>query len=104
MLAARLDGADPRALRDSMDRLKTKLRVGRHRARRGMADGKVQLAAGVTADLTARLRAGDLVAAVAAQVGGKGGGRADLAMAGGSDPSALDAALASVAGWVDQRL
>jgi len=65
--------------------------------------GKVQLAAGVTADATARMPAGELVNFVAQQVGGKGGGRADLAMAGGTDPSRLGAALASVQGWVGER-
>ena len=63
----------------------------------------MQLAAGVTADATGRIKAGDLVNFVAQQVGGKGGGKADLAMAGGSDPSRLDAALASVPGWVAER-
>jgi len=66
--------------------------------------GRVQLAAGVTADSVGRIRAGELANFCAAQVGGKGGGKADLAMAGGTDPGKLDAALQSVANWVRQRL
>jgi alanyl-tRNA synthetase len=66
--------------------------------------GKVQLAAGVTADATNRIKAGELVNFVAQQVGGKGGGRADMAMAGGTDSSKLPAALASVKAWAEQRL
>ena len=65
--------------------------------------GKVQIAAGVTADSTAQVKAGELVNFVAQQVGGKGGGKADMAMAGGSDPSRLGEALASVQGWVAER-
>jgi len=67
-------------------------------------DGKVSLIAGVTADATAKVKAGELVNHVAQQVGGKGGGRPDMAQAGGTDPSGLPAALASVGGWVEQRL
>jgi alanyl-tRNA synthetase len=66
--------------------------------------GRVQLAAGVTADAINRIKAGDLVNYVAQQVGGKGGGRPDMAMAGGSDPSKLPSALASVRSWAEQRL
>jgi alanyl-tRNA synthetase len=103
VLAARMDGADARALREALDQLKAKL--GSAVVVLGSAvDGKVQLAAGVTADLTARVKAGELVAAVAAQVGGKGGGKADMAMAGGNDPAALDKALASVRDWTGSRL
>jgi len=65
--------------------------------------GKVQLAAGVTADSIGRVKAGELVNFVAQQVGGKGGGKPDMAMAGGTDPAALPKALASVAGWVEER-
>jgi alanyl-tRNA synthetase len=68
------------------------------------ADGKVALAAGVTADLTAKVKAGELVNFVAQQVGGKGGGRPDMAMAGGTQPENLPGALAAVKGWVEQRL
>ena len=66
--------------------------------------GKVTLIAGVTSDLTSKIKAGDLVNHVATQVGGKGGGRPDMAQAGGTDAAALPAALASVRGWVEQRL
>ena len=99
VLAARLDGADARTLRETIDQLKNKL----HTAAVVLAtveDGKVRLVAGVTADQTDRLKAGELVNHVALQVGGKGGGRADLAQAGGTDPAALDAALAGVPAWV----
>jgi alanyl-tRNA synthetase len=99
VLAAQMDGADAKALRETLDQLKNKLGsavivLG------SVADGKVQLAAGVTADLLARFKAGELVNFVAQQVGGKGGGKPDTAMAGGTDAAALPAALASVAGWV----
>jgi alanyl-tRNA synthetase len=69
-----------------------------------VAGDRVSLIAGVTADLTAKVKAGDLVNHVARQVGGKGGGRPDMAQAGGSDPAALPAALASVEAWVGERL
>ena len=69
-----------------------------------VTDGKVSLIAGVTADLTGRIKAGDLVNFVAQQVGGKGGGRPDMAQAGGTDPAKLPEALASVRGWLEQRL
>jgi len=103
VLAATLEGADSKTLRDTLDRLKDKLKsaaIVLATAR----DGKVSLVAGVTADLTSRLRAGDLVNHVAQQVGGKGGGRADMAQAGGNDASRLPDALASVRSWVEQRL
>jgi alanyl-tRNA synthetase len=102
VLAATLDGADAKALRETMDKLKDKL----HTAAIVLAaveGGKVQLAAGVTADSTARIKAGELVNFVAQQVGGKGGGKPDLAMAGGTDAAALPKALASVAAWVGER-
>jgi alanyl-tRNA synthetase len=103
VLAERLDGADAKGLRDTLDKLKDKLKSAVIVL--ATVDGsKVQLAAGVTADATARVKAGELVNFVAQQVGGKGGGKADLAMAGGTDPSRLDAALASVRGWVSERL
>ncbi len=103
VLAARLDGADAKALRDTVDQLKNKL--GSAAVVLGaVSDGKVSLVAGVTADQTDRLKAGELISAVARQVGGKGGGRADMAQAGGTDPDALDGALASVAQWVRDRL
>jgi alanyl-tRNA synthetase len=68
------------------------------------ADGKVSLAAGVTKDLTDRIKAGELIGAVAAKVGGKGGGRPDMAQAGGSDPAGIPAALELVQAWVAQRM
>ena len=102
VLAAKLDGADVKVLRDTVDQLKSKL----HTAAIVLAavdGGKVSLIAGVTADATSRVKAGDLVNHVAQQVGGKGGGRADMAQAGGTLPDQLPAALASVAGWVAAR-
>jgi len=102
VLAAMLDGADAKALRETMDKLKDKL----HTAAIVLAavdGGKVQLAAGVTADSTARIKAGELVNFVAQQVGGKGGGKPDMAMAGGTDASGLPKALASVVAWVGER-
>jgi alanyl-tRNA synthetase len=103
LLAVRLDGADAKTLRESMDKLKDKLKSAVILL--ATVDGaKVQLAAGVTADLVGKVRAGELVNFVAGQVGGKGGGKADMAMAGGTDPAGLPAALASVQGWVSERL
>ena len=102
-LAARLDGADAKALRDTLDQLKNKLKSAA--VVLAAVDGdKVQLAAGVTADATAKVKAGELVNFVAQQVGGKGGGRPDMAMAGGTDPKGLPAALAGVKAWVQERL
>ena len=103
VLAARLDGADAKTLRDTLDKLKDKLRSAVV-VLAAVDGGRVQLAAGVTSDKVGALKAGELVNFVAGQVGGKGGGKADMAMAGGSDPAALDAALASVQGWVAQRI
>jgi len=103
VLAALLEGADANGLRETMDKLKDKLKSAAILLA-SSSDGKVSLAAGVTADLTAKLKAGDLVNFVAQQVGGKGGGRPDMAMAGGTDPSKLPQALASVAGWVQEKL
>lgn len=103
VLAATLDGADAKALRETMDKLKDKLKSAAI-VLAAVDGGKVQLAAGVTSDSIAKLKAGDLVNFVAQQVGGKGGGKPDLAMAGGTDASRLGAALDSVQGWVAQRL
>jgi alanyl-tRNA synthetase len=103
VLAAKLEGADATALRETMDKLKDKLKSAAI-VLAAVADGKVSLAAGVTADLTSKVKAGDLVNSVAQQVGGKGGGRPDMAMAGGANPENLDAALASVSAWVKQKL
>jgi alanyl-tRNA synthetase len=103
VLAAMLAGADAKALRETLDKLKDKLKSAAIVL--AAVDGdKVQLAAGVTADATGRVKAGELVNFVAQQVGGKGGGKPDLAMAGGTDPSRLAAALDSVQGWVTQRV
>ncbi|MGE5116369.1 MAG: alanine--tRNA ligase, partial [Betaproteobacteria bacterium] len=102
VLAARLDGADAKALRETMDKLKDKLKSAAI-VLAAVEGGRVQLAAGVTADRTGKLKAGELVNFVAQQVGGKGGGKPDLAMAGGTDPSRLGAALESVRGWVEER-
>jgi len=103
LLVARLDGADSKTLRESMDKLKDKLKSAVIVL--AVVEGaKVQLAAGVTPDLLGRVHAGELVNLVASQVGGKGGGKADMAMAGGTEPARLDAALASVRAWVTERL
>ena len=103
VLAATLDGADAKTLRETLDKLKDRLRSAAIVL--AAADGpKVSLVAGVTSDLTAKVKAGELVNFVAQQVGGKGGGRADMAQAGGTDPSKLPAALGSVRDWVAQRL
>jgi len=102
-LAARLDGADVKTLRDTMDKLKDKLKTAVIVL--GVAEGdKVQIAVGVTPDTTAKVKAGELVNFLAAQVGGKGGGKPDMAMAGGTEPGKLDAALASAQAWVAGKL
>ena len=103
VLAARLEGADAKSLRDTMDKLKSKLKTAVIVLAAVQGD-KVQIAAGVSADTTARVKAGDLANHVASQVGGKGGGKADMAMAGGTEPAKLGAALASVQGWVTEKL
>ncbi len=103
VLAARMDGADAKTLRDAVDRFKDKLQSAV--VVLGSVDGgKVHLAAGVTKDNIGKIKAGDLIKPVAEQVGGKGGGRPDFAQAGGSDASALDKALESVAAWVAEQL
>jgi alanyl-tRNA synthetase len=103
VLAAQVDGADAKALRDSVDQLKQKLGSSVV-VLATVQDGKVVLVAGVSADLVTQLKAGDIAGAVAAQVGGRGGGRADFAQAGGTQPENLGAALASVEGLVRNRL
>jgi alanyl-tRNA synthetase len=103
VLAARLEGADAATLRTTMDQLKNKLKTAAIVL--AAVDGaKVQIAAGVTADSIGRVKAGELVNFVAGQVGGKGGGKPDMAMAGGTDPSKLTEALASVQGWVAAKV
>jgi alanyl-tRNA synthetase len=103
VLAAQLDDADPKSLRDTVDQLKNKL---------GSAvvvlatvkDGKVSLVAGVTPDRTGKVKASDLANHVAGQIDGKGGGRPDMAQAGGNNPAMLASALKSVPAWVQERL
>jgi len=103
VLAARLDGSDAKALRDIVDQLKQKLGTAAIVLATASGD-KVSLAAGVTKDAIGRIKAGELVNHVAIQVGGKGGGRPDMAMAGGNNPAALDGALASVSDWVKSKV
>lgn len=103
LLAATLEGADANALRETMDKLKDKLKSAVI-VLASVSDGKVSLAAGVTADLIGKFKAGELVNHVAGQVGGKGGGKPDMAMAGGTDASKLPQALSSVPDWVKQKL
>ena len=102
VLAATLEGADANALRETMDKLKDKLKTAAI-VLASVNDGRVSLAAGVTQDVIAKIKAGDLANFVAQQVGGKGGGKPDMAMAGGTDASALPKALASVADWVGSK-
>ncbi len=103
VLAARLDGADPKSLRDTVDQLKNKL--GSAAVVLATVSGdKVSLVAGVTKDRTDRIKAGELVNVVATQVGGKGGGRPDMAQAGGTQPAGLDAALQAVPDWIRTQL
>ncbi len=103
VLAARLDGVDAKTLREAVDRCKDQLKAAAV-VLATVEDGKVRLVAGVTSAETMRIRAGELVNMVARQVGGKGGGRPDLAQAGGVDPTKLDAALHSVPDWVRGQL
>jgi alanyl-tRNA synthetase len=103
LLVAKLEGADAKTLRDTMDKLKDKMKTAVIVLT--AVDGeKVQIAAGVTADTVGKVKAGELASFVAAQVGGKGGGKPDMAMAGGTNPAALPAALASVQAWVTERV
>jgi len=103
VLAAHLEGADPKSLRDTVDQLKNKLGEAAV-VLATVKDGKVSLVAGVTQGQTGRIKAGELVNVVAQQVGGKGGGRPDMAMAGGNDPAGLSVALAAVPGWIREQL
>ncbi len=103
VVAAILEGADVARLRQTLDQLKDKLKTAAI-VLGSVSDGKVSLIAGVTADSVGKIKAGDLVNFVAQQVGGKGGGRADMAQAGGTDVKALPAALAGVAAWIGQRM
>ncbi|MDG2392248.1 MAG: DHHA1 domain-containing protein, partial [Thalassotalea sp.] len=102
-LIANVEGSDPKALRDMVDDLKNKLGSGI--VMLGLANGeKVSLIAGVTKDLIGKVKAGELVSMVAQQVGGKGGGRPDMAQAGGTQPENIDTALASVQPWLAEKL
>jgi len=103
VLAATLDGADAKTLRETLDKLKDRLKSAAI-VLGAVHDGKVALIAGVTADLTGKVKAGELVNYVAQQVGGKGGGRPDMAQAGGTDPAGLPGALQSVKSWVESRV
>ena len=103
VLAVTLDGADPKTLRDTMDKLKDRLKSAAI-VLSAVNDGKVSLIAGITSDLTDKMKAGDLVNFVAQQVGGKGGGRPDMAQAGGTEPAKLPHALQSVRTWVEERV
>ncbi len=103
VLAAQLDTADAKVLRETMDALKAKLKTAAI-VLASVQDGKVSLIAGVTSDATNRIKAGDLVNFVAQQVGGKGGGKPEMAMAGGTDPAGLTKALAGVEAWVAERV
>ncbi|AOK47310.1 alanine--tRNA ligase [Burkholderia sp. MSMB617WGS] len=103
VLAATLDGADAKTLRETVDKLKDKLKSAAI-VLAAVDGGKVSLIAGVTADASKKVKAGELVNFVAQQVGGKGGGRPDMAQAGGTEPANLPAALAGVKGWVEARL
>jgi alanyl-tRNA synthetase len=103
VLAITVEGADAKTLRETLDQLKDRLKSAAI-VLGAVNDGKVSLIAGVTADLTAKVKAGDLVNFVAQQVGGKGGGRPDMAQAGGTDAAKLPAALQSVRGWVEEKV
>ncbi|SHF80143.1 alanyl-tRNA synthetase [Lampropedia hyalina DSM 16112] len=104
ILAAQLEGADAKTLRETLDKLKDKLQTAAIVLASVGADGKVQLAAGVTKDSIGKVKAGELVNFVAQQIGGKGGGKPDMAMAGGTDAAALPQALQSVQAWVAERV
>jgi alanyl-tRNA synthetase len=103
VLSVRLEGADAAVLRETLDKLKDKLKSAAI-VLATVADGKVSLIAGVTPDLVKNIKAGELVNMVAQQVGGKGGGRPDMAMAGGTQPEHLASALASVPTWIQAKL
>ncbi|MCB1669336.1 MAG: alanine--tRNA ligase, partial [Pseudomonadales bacterium] len=103
VLAANLEGADPKSLRDMVDQLKNKLGSGVVLLA-AVSEGKISLVAGVTQDSIGQIKAGELIQFVATQIGGKGGGRPDMAQGGGTDQSALPAAVASVYNWVEKKL
>jgi alanyl-tRNA synthetase len=103
VLALNIEGADTKSLREMADQFKNKLGSAVVLLA-AVEDDKVALIAGVTQDATSKVKAGDLMGYVAGQLGGKGGGRPDMAQGGGTDVAALDAALASVVPWVKSRL
>ena len=103
LLVGELPGVDPKSLRGMVDNLKDRLKPAVVFLTT-VSDGKISLVAGVTSDLTGKVKAGDLVGMVAGLVGGKGGGRPDMAMGGGTDVAALPAAASQVQEWVRQRL
>jgi alanyl-tRNA synthetase len=103
VLASTLEGADGKSLRDTVDQLKNKLGTAAI-VLTAVQDEKITIIAGVTKDITDKIRAGDLVGHIASQVGGKGGGRPDMAQGGGNEPQNLAAALASVPEWVTSKL
>jgi alanyl-tRNA synthetase len=103
VLISKLEGVEAKSLREMVDGLKNQLRSGIIVL--GLVnDGKVSLIAGVTNDLTSTVKAGDVVNIAAQQVGGKGGGRPDMAQAGGSQPENIDKALAAVSTWLEDKL
>jgi alanyl-tRNA synthetase len=104
LLAAQVQVADPKDLRTMVDQLKDKLKSAIVLLAAVGSDSKITLVAGVTSDLSGKVKAGDLLGHVASQVGGKGGGRPDMAMGGGTQPSALTSALSGVASWVESKL
>jgi alanyl-tRNA synthetase len=103
VLAVKLDGVEPKAMIDVLDQLKNKL-ISAAIVLATVKEGKVTLIAGVTKDQTARIKAGDLVNAVATQIGGKGGGRPDMARAGGTEPEKLEQVLQQVPEWVREQI
>ncbi len=104
VLAAKLEGADAKTLRETVDQLKNKLGTAVVVLGTELDGGKVQLVAGVTKNLIKNIKAGDVVNHIAAQVGGRGGGKPDMALAGGSEPEKLDAALASLETWAKENI
>jgi alanyl-tRNA synthetase len=104
VVATRVDGADAPALRDAVDRLKNKLKTAAIVLASVQDGSKVIVIAGVTSDCTSKVKAGDLVNVVAQPIGGRGGGRPDMAQAGGNDPAKLDEALAAVVPWIRKTL
>ena len=103
LLVNEVKGIDPKDLRAMVDQIKDRLKSAVVLLATASLDGKISLVAGVTADLVGKIKAGDLVGFVAGQIGGKGGGRPDMAMGGGADLSALPASLASVKAWVETK-